>query len=220
MAELLKKAGVDFAILGVEEKCCGETARRMGNEYLAQTLIEANIETLSKYQFEKIVTICPHGYNSFKDEYPQFGFEARVEHHSEFLIELVKAGLLVAPSCEGLQGIYHDSCYLGRYNGIIDEPRDLLRAVPGLSLLEFDRRGKRSFCCGAGGGRMWMEETLGRRINEDRVDESLSKGAEKIFTACPFCVTMLEDGLKARERDDVEVLDIAEIMLGSRSAES
>ena len=219
MAELLKKAGVDFAILGVEEKCCGETARRMGNEYLAQTLIEANIETLRKYRFERIVTICPHGYNSLKVEYPQFGFEAKVIHHSELLLELVGAGLLEAPSCNGEKGIYHDSCYLGRYNGIMDEPRDLLRSVPGLRLVEFDRRGKRSFCCGAGGGRMWMEETLGRRINEDRVDELLSKGAEKVFTACPFCVTMFEDGLKARERGDVEVLDIAEIILGSQTTE-
>lgn len=219
MAELLKRAGVDFAILGVEEKCCGETARRMGNEYLAQTLIEANIETLRKYRFERIVTICPHGYNSLKAEYPQFGFDADVLHHSELLLELVKAGKLEAPAYDGKTGIFHDSCYLGRYNGIMDEPRDLLRSVPGMRLEEFDRRGKRSFCCGAGGGRMWMEETLGRRINEDRVDESLSKGVEKIFTACPFCVTMFEDGLKARERGDVEVLDIAEIMLGSRAAE-
>ncbi len=219
MAELLKRAGVDFAILGVEEKCCGETARRMGNEYLAQTLIEANIETLRKYRFERIVTICPHGYNSLKAEYPQFGFDADVLHHSELLLELVMAGKLEAPACDGKTGIFHDSCYLGRYNGIMDEPRDLLRSVPGMRLEEFDRRGKRSFCCGAGGGRMWMEETLGRRINEDRVDESLSKGVEKIFTACPFCVTMFEDGLKARERGDVEVLDIAEIMLGSRAAE-
>jgi Fe-S oxidoreductase/nitrate reductase gamma subunit len=218
MVELLRRAGVDFAVLGVEEKCCGETARRMGNEYLAQMLIEANIETLKKYQFERIVTICPHGYNSLKFEYPQFGLEKEVVHHSELLLELVRAGRLDAPSCAGRDGIYHDSCYLGRYNGILDEPRDLLRSMPGLRLMEFDRRGKRSFCCGAGGGRMWMEETLGRRINEDRVAESLSSGAKTIFTACPFCVTMFEDGLKAREREDVEVLDIAEMMLGTAGA--
>jgi Fe-S oxidoreductase/nitrate reductase gamma subunit len=214
LVELLKRAGVDFAILGVEEKCCGETARRMGNEYLAQMLIESNIETLKKYRFERIVTICPHGYNSLKVEYPQYGFDHPVLHHSQLLLELVRSGGLKAPAGMDLTGIYHDSCYLARYNGIIGEPRELLHRVGGLRLAEFDRRGKRSFCCGAGGGRMWMEETLGRRINEDRVDESLAKGAERIFTACPFCVTMFEDGLKAREREDVEVLDIAEVLLG------
>ena len=214
MAALLDRAGLDFAILGTEEKCCGETARRMGNEYLAQMLIEANIETLKKYDFGRIVTICPHGYNSFKVEYPSFGYEKPVLHHSELLLELVRSGKLDAPSCDGIEGIFHDSCYLGRYNDIIDEPRELLRSAKGLTLVEFDRRGKRSFCCGAGGGRMWMEETLGRRINEERVSESLSKGASTIFTACPFCVTMFEDGLKAREREDIHVLDIAEIMAG------
>jgi Fe-S oxidoreductase/nitrate reductase gamma subunit len=214
MVELLRRAGVDFAILGVEEKCCGETARRAGNEYLAHMLIEANIETLKKYRFERIVTICPHGYHSLKVDYPQHGFEAPVLHHSELLLELVKSGRLTVPDGPSLTGTYHDSCYLGRYSGIIDEPRELLRGIAGLRLVELRRRGKRSFCCGAGGGRMWMEETLGRRINEERVDESLAKGVDRIFTACPFCVTMFEDGLKAREREEVKVLDIAEVLLG------
>ena len=214
MTGLLMKAGVDFAILGVEEKCCGETARRMGNEYLAQMLIESNIETLKKYRFKRIVTICPHGYNSFKVEYPQYGFETEVLHHTQLLHELVNQGKLRVPGGERCVGTYHDSCYLGRYNDIIDEPRELLGGMEGTTLVEMGRRGKRSFCCGAGGGRMWMEETLGRRINEERVDESLERGIDTIFTACPFCVTMFEDGLKARNREEVKVLDVAEALFG------
>lgn len=214
MSELLKRAGVDFAILGVEEKCCGETARRMGNEYLAQMLIESNIETFRKYRFKRIVTTCPHGYNSFKVEYPQYGFEATVLHHTELLLELVREGRLTVPVGPPARGTYHDSCYLGRYNDIIKEPRELLDGIGGVKLIEMGRRGRRSFCCGAGGGRMWMEETLGRRINEERVDESLERGVDTIFTACPFCATMFEDGLKARNREDVKVLDVAEALLG------
>jgi Fe-S oxidoreductase/nitrate reductase gamma subunit len=213
IVQLLNEAGVDYAILGTEEMCCGETARRMGNEYLAQTLIEANIETLGKYTFNRILTTCPHGLNTFRVEYPQFGYEKPVVHHSEYLLELVKDGKIASGSVSGLKGAFHDSCYLGRYNGIIDEPRDLLESVGGMKLSEFGRRGKRSFCCGAGGGRMWMEETLGSRINEARVDESFDLGVDHIFTACPFCMTMFEDGFKARERDDIKVLDIAEILL-------
>ncbi len=211
MVGILKKAEVDFAILGVEEMCCGETARRMGNEYLAQTLIESNIENLNKYRFNRILTTCPHGFNTFSVEYPQFGYEKPVVHHSQFLLELAEAGKL-AGSGNGSKGVYHDSCYLGRYNGIIDEPRELIKKSGAGALAEFDRRGKRSFCCGAGGGRMWMEETIGKRINEERVDEALTLGIDTIYTACPFCLTMFEDGLKAREKEEeIKVRDIAEI---------
>jgi Fe-S oxidoreductase len=211
--KLLKAAGVDFAILGTEEMCCGETARRMGNEYLAQTLIEANIETLKKYSFKRILTTCPHGLNTFQVEYPQFGYDVPVVHHSQFLLELVAAGALTAGSAGQISGAYHDSCYLSRYNDILREPRTLLGSIEDVGLSEFGRRAKRSFCCGAGGGRMWMEETLGKRINEMRVDESLALGVDHVFTACPFCLTMFEDGLKAKEREDVKVLDIAEVLL-------
>ena len=211
MVGILKKAEVDFAILGVEEMCCGETARRMGNEYLAQTLIEANIENLNKYRFNRILTTCPHGFNTFSVEYPQFGYEKPVVHHSQFLLELALEGKLAGTGNES-KGVYHDSCYLGRYNGIIDEPRELIKRSGAGALAEFSRRGKRSFCCGAGGGRMWMEETIGKRINEERVDEALTLGVDTIYTACPFCTTMFEDGLKAREKEeDVKVRDIAEI---------
>ena len=211
MVEILKKAGVDFAILGVEEMCCGETARRMGNEYLAQTLIEGNIENLNKYRFNRILTTCPHGFNTFSVEYPQFGYEKPVVHHSQFLLELTAAGKLKGTG-NGSKGVYHDSCYLGRYNGIIDEPRELIKKSGAGHMAEFGRRGKKSFCCGAGGGRMWMEETVGKRINEERVDEALALGVDTIYTACPFCLTMFEDGLKAREKEkEVRVRDIAEI---------
>jgi len=211
MVKILKEAGVDFAILGVEEMCCGETARRMGNEYLAQTLIEANIENLGKYRFNRILTTCPHGLNTFSVEYPQFGYEKPVVHHSQFLLELAEAGKIKG-SGDSSKGVYHDSCYLGRYNGIIDEPRDLIRKSGAGRLAEFGRRENRSFCCGAGGGRMWMEETIGKRINEERVDEALGLGVDTIYTACPFCLTMFEDGLKAREKEEeIKVRDIAEI---------
>ncbi len=213
MVGLLKKAGVDFAILGVEEKCCGETARRMGNEYLAQMLIDANIEVLRRYRFKTIVTACPHCFNTFRAEYPQFGYEARVMHHSEYLLQLVREGKLQTGLIGGETGVYHDSCYLGRYNDIISEPRELLGSMDGIKLTEFGRHGKRSFCCGAGGGRMWMEEKTGRRINEERVDESLALGVDSIFTACPYCMTMFEDGLKARDAGEVKVRDIAEALL-------
>lgn len=212
MVELMKKAGVDFAILGIEEKCCGETARRMGNEYLAQMLIEGNIETLGKYDFKRIVTTCPHGLNTFKAEYPQFGLEVPVVHHSELLLELVSSGKLGLDPLAGISAAYHDSCYLARYNGIRRAPRELLRRTLRGGLKEFGRRGNRSFCCGAGGGRMWMEETIGGRISEARIDESLGLGVDHLFTACPFCMTMFEDALKSRDRQDIEVLDVAEML--------
>jgi Fe-S oxidoreductase len=214
MVALLKRAGVDFAILGVEEMCCGETARRMGNEYLAQTLIEANIEVLKKYRFNRILTTCPHGLNTFRVEYPRFGYETPAVHHSEFLLELVRGGRL-KPAGGSVSGraAYHDSCYLGRYNGIIAQPRELIAAAGAGEPVEFGRHGRHSFCCGAGGGRMWMEETIGTRINEARVDEALGLGVGTIFTACPFCMTMFEDGLKAKGREEqVTVKDIAEML--------
>jgi Fe-S oxidoreductase len=214
LVTLMRKAGVDFAILGTEEMCCGETARRMGNEYLAQTLIQANIETLRKYTFKRIVTICPHGLNTFLVEYPQFGLSVPVMHHSEFLLGLVLERRLRIRRLDAVRGAYHDSCYLGRYNGLIREPRSLLSHATR-RVAEFKRRGKSSFCCGAGGGRMWMEETLGSRINEERTRELLGLGVDHVFTACPFCLTMFEDGLKSLNREDVKALDIAEVLLAA-----
>ena len=213
LVKLLAKAGVDFAILGSEEMCCGETARRMGNEYLAQTLIQANIEVLKKYRFKTLVTACPHGYNSFKVEYPQFGLSVPVKHHSELLLDLVASKRLVPKRDPALRGAFHDSCYLGRYNGVMREPRGVLAAAA--SVVEFGRRGRSSFCCGAGGGRMWMEEHLGTRINEERAKELLTLGVDRVFTACPYCLTMFEDALKNLNREDVKALDIAEVLLAA-----
>jgi Fe-S oxidoreductase len=219
--ELLKMGGVDFAILGVEEKCCGETARRMGNEYLAHMLIEGNIENLKKYKFNTILTICPHGLNTFTAEYPEFGYRKPVVHHSQFLLHLMDSGRLELNHGESMKGAYHDSCYLGRYNNIINQPREILRRVNGVELKEFDRKKRDSFCCGAGGGRMWMEEDIGRRINEERVDEFINLKTDYIFTACPFCMTMFEDGVKSREREeDITVLDIAEVLYQASKSDS
>ena len=212
VVRLMQMAGVDFAMLGAEERCCGETARRMGNEYLAQTLIQANIETLRKYKFNTIVTACPHGLNSFLVEYPQFGLSVPAAHTSEFLLGLLSGGKLKARRIGKLRGAYHDSCYLGRYNGVMREPRSLLSRA-AKRVVEFPRRGKSSFCCGAGGGRMWMEETIGSRINEDRARELLGLGVDHVFTGCPFCLTMFEDALKTLGREDIKALDIAEVLL-------
>ncbi len=213
VVQLLERAGVDYAILGTEEKCCGDSARRMGNEYLAQMLIESNIEVMKKYEFNRILTICPHGLNSFRADYPQSGYSKPVVHHAEFLLELTRAGKLEFTAAKDIKGIYHDPCYLGRYNDIISEPRELISEIEGVDLSEFDRKGKRSFCCGAGGGRMWLEETIGDKINETRVKEALETDIDQIYTACPFCMTMFEDGLKALENEKVEVKDISELLL-------
>ncbi len=215
MVKILNAAGVSFAILGEEEMCCGDSARRMGNEYLAQTLISGNVEVMANYKFKKIVVTCPHGYNTLKNEYPQFGGKYEVVHHTEFLLELLRAGKLPLP--KGLNGngvvTYHDSCYLGRYNEIYDPPRELLSAIPGAKLVEMDRIRHKSFCCGAGGGRMWMEETVGVRINEKRSEGAIQSGAKTIGVACPFCLTMFEDGMKAKgEEANIQVADISELI--------
>lgn len=215
MVKILNAAGVNFAILGEEEMCCGDSARRMGNEYLAQTLMSGNVEVMANYKFKKIVVTCPHGYNTLKNEYPQFGGNYEVVHHTEFFLELLRAGKLPLP--KGLNGngavTYHDSCYLGRYNGIYDQPRELLSAIPGAKLVEMGRLRHKSFCCGAGGGRMWMEETVGERINEKRSESAIRTGAKTIAVACPFCRTMFEDGMKAKgEEENIRVADISELI--------
>ena len=214
-AKLFQKAGVDFRILGTEEKCNGDAARRLGNEYLAQTLMQENIETLNNYGVKKIVTGCPHCFNSLKNEYPQFNGNYEVVHHTEFLKQLIDEGKIELKDSETKKRVtYHDSCYLGRYNDIFDEPREPLSKIGGIEMLEMDRNRDKGFCCGAGGGRMFLEETEGTRINENRVDEALKTGADTIASACPFCMTMLTDGVKTFEKEEnVDVKDIAEIIL-------
>lgn len=212
-AKILQAAGVSFGILGTEEGCCGDSALRGGNEYLFQMLAQANIEVMKRYNVKKIITTCPHGYNTLKKDYPHFGGEFEVYHHTQIIADLIAAGKIVMKKpVEGLF-TYHDSCFLGRYNGIYDHPRRILSAVPGLKLTEMERNRAKSFCCGAGGARMWMEEDIGERINDLRTDEAIAAGAERIAVGCPFCLTMLSDGIKDRNKEEtMAALDIAEIV--------
>jgi len=210
LVRCLQAAEVSFAILGPEEGCCGDSVRRLGNEYLFEEIARANVEILNGYRVKKIVTTCPHGFNVLKNEYPAFGGSYEVKHHSQLLAELLAAGRLPAQSDGGQRLTFHDSCYLGRYNQVYEAPRETLRLV-GARIREMPRRERISFCCGAGGGRMWMEETLGRRINAERTTEALRTGAETIAVACPFCLTMLDDGVKDAGAE-VAVRDIAEIV--------
>jgi len=213
-ATLFQKAGVDFRILGTEEKCNGDTARRLGNEYLAQMMMQENIEKLNNYKVKKIVTGCPHCFNSIKNEYPQFGGNFEVYHHTEVLQKLVDDGKIkLKDNAKKEKMTYHDSCYLGRYNNIYNSPRNLLTSGSGIELVEMDRNKDKGFCCGAGGGRMFLEETEGTKINIDRTEEAIATGAETIASACPFCMTMLSDGVKDLENEEVVVKDIAEIIL-------
>lgn len=219
-AKILKAAGVSFGILGTEEGCCGDSAMRGGNEYLYQTLAQANIEIMKNYNVKKIVATCPHGYNALKKDYRHFGGEFEVFHHTEIIADLIAKGkIALKQPVEGLF-TYHDSCFLGRYNEIYDQPRRILKAVPGLKLTEMERKLAKSFCCGAGGARMWMEEDIGERINDMRTDQAIATGAEKIAVGCPFCLTMLSDGIKDRKKEEsMAALDIAEIVWKSMGLE-
>jgi Fe-S oxidoreductase len=218
MVRLLQQAGVDFAILGEEESCTGDAARRAGNEFLFATLAEQNVATINQYVerggVRQIVTVCPHCYNTLAHEYADFGGHYDVAHHAEFLRQLVQQGKL--KPTRPVAGIvtYHDSCYLGRYNGIYDAPRELLKSIPGLELREVNHyRRHRAFCCGAGGAQMWIEEQNKERVNVRRTRQLLETGAATVASACPFCMTMLSDGLKSEDRDDqIKNLDVAELL--------
>lgn len=212
-ARLLNEAGVSFAILGNKEKNSGDTPRRLGNEFLFQDLALKNIAEFVKYDIKKIVTIDPHAFNIFKNEYPDFGLEVEVYHHTELLASLVKAGKLV-PKYEVNEKItFHDSCYLGRYNEVYDPPREILKAIPGVTLIEMARKRETGMCCGAGGGLMWMEEDTGSRINVARTEQALAVTPSIISSGCPFCLTMLSDGTKAKEvEEDVNTYDVAELL--------
>jgi len=212
MARVLKRAGVNFAILGEEERCNGDVARRAGNEYLAQMMIAENVEILNQYKPKKIVAACPHCFNTIKNEYPQFGATYDVVHHTEFLLDLLRQGKLNINGAVTEQVTFHDSCYLGRWNGIVDAPRQILQMVNGgRQLIEMERNRTEGFCCGAGGARMFMEETIGKRINHERAEEVIATGAAAVAAACPFCITMLRDGINDNN-GEVEVKDIAEII--------
>jgi len=215
MARVLNRAGVNFAILGSEERCNGDTARRAGNEYLAQMMIAENVETFNQYRPKRILTGCPHCFNTIKNEYPQFGAKFEVVHHTELLLDLFRQGRLTASSPMTDRVAYHDSCYLGRWNGIYDAPRELLSIINGGSEPVSPTRSRdKGFCCGAGGARMFMEETLGSRINNERAGEMLATKMETAAAACPFCITMLTDGISDCEgrmnvKDVVELVDEA-----------
>jgi Fe-S oxidoreductase/nitrate reductase gamma subunit len=212
-AKILQAAGVSFGILGNEEGCCGDSAMRGGNEYLFQTMAQANIAVMNGYGVKKIITTCPHGYNALKKDYPNFGGNFEVYHHTEIIADLIAQGKIkLTNPVEGLF-TYHDSCFLGRYNKIYKEPRKILGAVPGMELVEMDRNLAKSFCCGAGGARMWMEEDIGERINDLRTDQAIAVKADTVAVACPFCLTMISDGIKDRQMTEKMVsLDIAEIV--------
>jgi len=214
-ARLLHRAGVRFAILGPRESCTGDPARRLGNEYLYQEMGRANISTLEEVGAKKVVASCPHCFNSLSREYPDLGGNFEVIHHSQLLSHLVAEGRLV-PGSMNATVTYHDPCYLGRHNRVFDEPRNVLDSVSGVKQIEMHRCRERSFCCGAGGARMWMEETLGKRINLERTDEALSTGADVVSTACPYCLIMLDDAVRARQREeDVRVLDLSQVVEAS-----
>ncbi|MFD3257023.1 (Fe-S)-binding protein [Paenibacillus lentus] len=211
---LLHEARVSFAILGNEERNSGDTPRRLGNELVFQQLCLENIETFRKYDVRKIVTACPHTFNTLKNEYPDFGLEnVNVLHHTQLLEQLVGEGRLTPRHSVNERITYHDSCYLGRYNNIYEEPRAVLRAIPGVELVEMERNRENGMCCGAGGGLMWMEETSGKRVNVARTEQALDVNPSMISSACPYCLTMLEDGTKLKEVDEaVKAKDIAEIL--------
>lgn len=214
VARILKTAGLNVGILGTLERCCGDFARRMGNEYLFQKLAKENIDILKKHRVKKIVTACPHGYNTLKNEYPQFGGDFTVLHHTELILGLITSGLLPLSKALGKKIAYHDSCYLGRYNQIYSPPRDILSAIENVQIVEPARNREKGFCCGAGGGFMWLVEE-GQRVNETRAFELMNAGPEWLVTACPFCLTMIQEGVSANQEQIGKTLpsfDIAEVV--------
>ncbi len=216
LAKVLKAANVSFAILGEEEGCTGDPARRMGNEYLFQIMAQQNVETLNSYNVRKIVTHCPHCFNTLANEYPQFGGHFEVIHHSQLIAYLVDTGRL-EPSHEFTEKVtYHDACYLGRHNDVFAEPRGVLESIPGLEMFEMKWNQKKGLCCGAGGGHAWMEVNIGKRVNHIRTEQAQETGASVVATGCPFCMQMFEDGIRTKGvEEEMRVHDIAELMAQS-----
>ncbi len=215
-ATILDHVGVQYAILGKEEMCTGDPARRAGNEFLFQMMAYQNIQVLNNYSVKKIVTTCPHCFNIIKNEYPELGGNYEVVHHTTFLQQLVEEGKIKVKDSDTFRGkkiTYHDSCYLGRSNGIFEAPRKVLEALD-VELVEMKRCGKKGFCCGAGGAQMFKEEEKGTtRVNFERANEAIETGASIVAAACPFCNTMLTDGVKAADKEaDTRVLDVAELI--------
>ncbi len=212
-ALLLQKAGVRFAILGRDEKCSGDPARRIGNEFLFEMLAKENVEKLNEHKVKKVVTSCPHCFNTFRNEYPQYGGNFEVYHHSEYLSELVQQGRLKPVSTNQHKVTFHDPCYLGRQNNVFDAPRQLVQISTGKVSVEMTRSREKSFCCGGGGGMSFIEEPPDKRVNQERASEALATGANVLAVGCPFCMTMMEDGINARkESQEMRVMDIAELL--------
>jgi len=217
-ALLLKEGGISFAVLGPEERCTGDPARRIGDEFLYQQLAQTNVETLARHKAKKIVTPCPHCYNTLKNEYPQFGGQYQVQHHSQLLAELVRAGRLSNGTDAGEPITLHDPCYLARVNGEIDATRTVIGAARNAQFREMPRHGRKTFCCGAGGGRMWFDESPAQRVSCMRAREALDTGARALATACPFCLNMMTDGMAGTQGGEkVQVLDIAELLLSRQT---
>jgi Fe-S oxidoreductase len=219
IVKILQSAGIDFAILGKEETCNGDPARRIGNEYLFQMQAEVNIKTFQKYAVKKVLTGCPHCFNTIKNEYPQLGFDAEVIHHTEFIQQLIDDGRVKLSQAgfselRGKTVTYHDPCYLGRWNGVYEPGRKILEKIAGLEQVEMHRHGRQAFCCGAGGGRMWMEETLGKRINRERIQHANEVDADVVATACPFCLTMMMEGATSQGLA-IDVADVAQLVASS-----
>ncbi len=217
--KILQAVGIDYAILGNEESCTGDPARRAGNEFLFQMMALQNIEVLNGYGIKKIVATCPHCFNTLKNEYPELGGHYEVIHHTQLLQSLIEEGRLKMKeggAFEGKRITYHDSCYMGRVNGVYEAPRRVLEALDN-DLVEMKRCGSNGLCCGAGGAQMWKEDEPGnKRVNVERTEEALATGANIIAANCPFCLTMMSDGLKAKDRqDDVMVYDLAELIVNN-----
>jgi Fe-S oxidoreductase/nitrate reductase gamma subunit len=213
ISKLLTFVGIKHGILGVEEGCCGDSARRLGNEYLYQIMVQQNIETMKNYNVKKIITMCPHCYNTLKNEYPQFGGNFEVYHYVEVFSKLINEDKIKPVKSLDTEVTYHDSCYLGRYNGLYEEPRSIIRSLNPKAIKEMPRSRAYSLCCGGGGGRFWMEEHLGRRINHERFSDVQKTGAQTVITSCPFCLTMLSDAVKEKGFEDQYVVkDLAELL--------
>jgi len=212
--QILDKAGISFAILGEEEKCTGDPARRAGNEFLFQILALQNIETLNQYQVKRIVCTCPHCFNTLKNEYPELGGSYEVLHHTQYLDELIESGRIKLKETNSETVSYHDSCYLGRVNNEYEAPRSLIHQLK-MDIREMKRSKKNGLCCGAGGGQMFKEDEPGsKRINEERIEEVIANGTNKVVANCPFCITMLQDGIKSKDQqDEIMVYDLSELIV-------
>ena len=214
MAKILKRAGVSFAILGPEEQCTGDAARRIGNEYLYHAMATANVEILNTYKVTKIITTCPHCFHTIGKEYPQVGGHYEVIHHTKLLNDLIRERKVTLTANSHKKYVYHDSCYIGRWNDDYSNPRQALAQVPGAEIKEMEWKERKALCCGAGGGRMWMEEHTGKRVNVHRSDMAIAAGGDAVVVNCPFCMTMISDGLKARDNEMLTV-DLAEVVAAS-----